>query len=239
MENLTNWCVYMHENRFNGKKYIGITSQKPTNRWKNGEGYKQSSRFYSAIQHYGWDGFRHEILFTSLSQEDAESLEIELIAKYQTLDPDRGYNLDPGGGVRHPTEETRRKLSEINTGRKMAQSTKDKIGNAHRGMKRSETTRSRISAALTGKKKSPEAVAHMQASAKGKVISPEQRERIRKANSKAVQCVETGVVYESATAAGFATGVCSTSISECRNGIRRSAGGYHWRYAAEAVTVDG
>ena len=34
------WTVYMHVNKINGKKYVGITSQKPEERWKNnGIGY--------------------------------------------------------------------------------------------------------------------------------------------------------------------------------------------------------
>lgn len=103
MENLsnrqTNWCVYMHENRVNGKKYIGITSQKPTNRWMNGRGYKRCPFFYEAIRKYGWDGFKHEILFTALNQEIAEQILMKMIYKYQTYNPQYGYNTVADGDL--------------------------------------------------------------------------------------------------------------------------------------------
>lgn len=35
-----NYCVYMHVNKLNDKKYIGITCQTPSRRWQNGYGYK-------------------------------------------------------------------------------------------------------------------------------------------------------------------------------------------------------
>ena len=44
------WTVYMHTNKFNGKKYIGITSRDVKLRWINGLGYKNSPHFYNAIQ---------------------------------------------------------------------------------------------------------------------------------------------------------------------------------------------
>lgn len=151
MENLTNWCVYMHENRVNGKKYIGITSQKPTRRWANGEGYKNSARFYAAIQKYGWDAFRHELLFTDLTQEEAERLEIELIAKYGTLDPLRGYNLDPGGSVRHPTAETREKLRAAHQGQKPTAANRQSIVAAVKGKPKTDEHRRKISKAHGGR----------------------------------------------------------------------------------------
>lgn len=96
MENLsdkqTNWCVYMHENRVNGKKYIGITSRKPTNKWSNGHGYKRCPFFYAAIDKYGWDSFKHYILYTSLTFIEAEKLKHELIEKYMTENIQYGYN---------------------------------------------------------------------------------------------------------------------------------------------------
>lgn len=77
------WCVYCHTNIKNNKKYFGITSNNdnPQRRWrKEGYGYKLCTRFYSAIQKYGWDGFEHEIIFKNLTEKEAKSKEVELIA---------------------------------------------------------------------------------------------------------------------------------------------------------------
>lgn len=150
MENLTNWCVYMHENRQNGKKYIGITSQKPTKRWNNGNGYRHNGHFFAAIQEYGWDAFRHELLYTDLTQEQAEKLEIELIAKYMTLDPAFGYNLDPGGSVRHPTAETREKLRASHQGQKPTAANRQSIVAAVKGKPKTDEHRQKISKARGG-----------------------------------------------------------------------------------------
>lgn len=129
------YTVYMHTNKINGKKYIGMTGQNPIVRWANGHGYRGQSRFEAAIMEFGWRNFKHEILYTGLTKTEAEKLEVELIEKYQTTDSRYGYNTDSGGvssitfGEEHKkhlresfkgrviTEETRRKISEKNSGK--------------------------------------------------------------------------------------------------------------------------
>jgi len=67
---INDFCVYMHTNKLNGKKYIGITQQEPKKRWKSGYGYSYgaSPHFERAIKKYGWaKGFDHEILYTGLT----------------------------------------------------------------------------------------------------------------------------------------------------------------------------
>ena len=80
--------------------YIGITGMIPKYRWRNGEGYNYNSHFYRSIKKYGWnEGFDHIILIEGLTKNEAEQKEIELIAKYDTTNPDKGYNIGVGGGI--------------------------------------------------------------------------------------------------------------------------------------------
>jgi hypothetical protein len=52
-----------------------------------------------------------------------------------------------------------------------------------------------------------------------------------KKKNKPVLCVETGVVYPSATDASALTGVERSNIGSCCRGTREKAGGYHWQFA--------
>ena len=95
------WTVYMHVNKINGKKYVGITSQKPQKRWsKDGRGYApahgNNNLFYNAICKYGWKNFEHVILLSNVTSYVATVMEIYLINEIGTLDP-QGYNSKSGG----------------------------------------------------------------------------------------------------------------------------------------------
>ena len=97
------WTVYMHINKINKKKYVGITSRSPKRRWgKNGQYYKpahgNNNHFYNAICKYGWDNFDHQILAKNVTSNDASLLESVLINYYNTLEP-FGYNSKNGGQV--------------------------------------------------------------------------------------------------------------------------------------------
>lgn len=102
MENKNNqnrkFKVYMHTSP-NGKRYIGITRQEnPERRWgSNGCGYIDNQHFWRAIQKYGWDNFKHEILFDGLTEIEAKQKEVELIAFYDSTNANNGYNISLGG----------------------------------------------------------------------------------------------------------------------------------------------
>lgn len=135
MEN-DNYIVYMHTVP-NGRRYIGITHQKPERRWRGGMHYNYNKRFFLVIVKYGWDNIKHEILYENLSEEEAVQKEIELIEKYKTNQEEYGYNMTTGGkGAPNCTKsiETREKLSKANKGRKASEETKRKIGEAHKGL---------------------------------------------------------------------------------------------------------
>lgn len=45
-----------------------------------------------------------------------------------------------------------------------------------------------------------------------------------------VMCVEINKTYSSASAVQRETGICQSHISQCCNGKRKTAGGYHWKF---------
>lgn len=112
------YSVYCHTNKINGKRYIGITKRQPEKRWANGYGYSNNRHFFAAIQKYGWDSFSHEVWFTDLSYEDACLAERELIAKYDSTNQEKGYNVDLGGtGLGTASEEHKMAISEARKGK--------------------------------------------------------------------------------------------------------------------------
>lgn len=98
---MNSYFLYKHTNQINGKVYIGITND-ISRRWRNqGIEYKphssNTSRFWNAIQKYGWNNFKHEILINNLTSQEACKKEIEYIAKYDSTNRLKGYNIASGG----------------------------------------------------------------------------------------------------------------------------------------------
>lgn len=113
------YSVYKHTSP-SGKVYIGITSLSVYERWANGNGYRTQKVFWRAIKKYGWDNFKHEVLFTDMSKEDAKLKEIELIDFYKSnctkwQNPTYGYNSTDGGDLRESgftlSEDTKQRIS--------------------------------------------------------------------------------------------------------------------------------
>lgn len=97
------YCVYIHINKINGKKYCGQTCKNLKSRFgKNGYGYKECPRFYNAILKYGWDNFDHVVLQDHLTKEEADKLEIQTIEQYNLTDDEYGYNINQGGQLKQP-----------------------------------------------------------------------------------------------------------------------------------------
>lgn len=139
------YSVYKHETP-NGKIYIGITCQNPTKRWGNGCNYRNQKYLYAAIKKYGWENIKHEVLYTGLSKEDAEQKEIELIAFYKSNDRKFGYNIDNGGKSKgRCSEETKRRISAVQKGKKQSPYTIQKRIESRKGYRHSPETIKKIS----------------------------------------------------------------------------------------------
>jgi len=112
------YLVYMHENKLNKKKYVGITSLSAEERWQNGRHYEFNEHFSKAIKKYGWNGFDHKIIMENTTQSAAALLEETLIKELDLTNPNNGYNKSTGGEHSKPGPETRKKLSEARKGEK-------------------------------------------------------------------------------------------------------------------------
>lgn len=234
------YCVYKHTTP-NGKVYIGQTCKKPTERWANGYGYK-NQMFYNAIEKYGWNNIKHEILFEGLTKEEADQKEIELIAYYDSTNPNKGYNIAFGGatttGVKC-SEETKKKISDAHRGKKRSEESKIKQSQTLMGHFCSEETRSKIGEANSRRVWSEESKKKLSEHFKGKPISEEHKEKIRNylklhaPNKRQIICIETNIIYESLSEAERKTNISRRVIGRVCSGDGVTAGGFHWCYLDE------
>lgn len=227
------YFVYKHTSP-SGKIYIGITCQNPEKRWLNGNGYTGNDYFMKAIHKYGWNNFKHEILFSGLTKDEACRKEIELISKYKSNQRKFGYNISAGGecttkglhwkytdeqrkrrgGKNHPmygkhlSEEQINHLRQLNSGENHPQY----------GTHRSDETKIKISSKQ-----------------KGKTITKECREKISNSlmghipvNRRKIICVETGEIFESISEAQKKNNI--SCIWKALQNSSKTAGGFHWKY---------
>lgn len=246
--NESKYIVYVHTNKQNGLRYVGITHYKrPEKRWQGGYGYHKQSCFYNAIKKYGWDGFEHEILASDLSAEEAFQLEEYYIALWKTTKHDGGYNRSTGGesGAKGVARNEAQKAAAGKRMQALWQNAdfveRQRLRTIEMNKrpdirkKRSESRRSRTLSAATRELISK--------SRKGKGTQPKSEETKAKmrehhaggTDERPVLCVETGELFESINAAARAKGTNKKGVSGCCRGVKHynTAGGYHWAFARE------
>ena len=233
-----NWTIYMHINKVNGKKYIGITSKDPKERWGSKGSKYRSSYFSNASKKYGWDSFQHLIIFSGLTEEAAKYLEPLLIKAFNTKAPN-GYNIADGGsgapGV-HLSDETKKKMSiasklkwsDFEFAQKMTE-----IRNDPNGAYQSEGFKKKISSLVKGEN-NPNY---------NHKWSDEQKESLRikqksnpmyknetNPNAKRIRCIETGEIFECMKFAQERFGLKTTGSFTAAIKKNKTAAGFHWEY---------
>lgn len=218
------YIVYKHTSPSN-KIYIGITCQNIDRRWRNGNGYKSQKYFYRAIEKYGWDNFKHEILYENLEKEQAKILEMSLIYYYDSTNPSFGYNLTKGGEGHNgysPSKETRKKLSEVHKGKEPWNKGKTNIFSDETRRKISENNKNR----------------HLSDESKKKISEAHKGKNVGKNNgkAKAVICITTMTIFDCISQGALFYNLKNTNISKCCRGKTKFCGKLSdgtklvWRY---------
>ena len=182
--NPADFYVYVHRKVSNGEVFY-VGKGKLDRAWNK----VARSRYWKAIA--SKHGFSVEIIQDGMQEWWAFELEIELIQKYGR---ENLCNLTDGGDGSsghfhseesiakmkgHPvTEETRKKISAGNKGKKRDQAERDRISAMNSGRKRSEEARKRTSISLTGRSVTEETRKKISAANTGKVRSDEYKKRV-------------------------------------------------------------
>ena len=235
------YCVYKHTCQENGKVYIGCTSQKPTTRWgRRGQNYHHNTYFSHDIEKFGWDNFKHEVLYTGLTHEEAKQKEIQLIAFFQSNDRQFGYNKSsggaPGNGVRF-TDERKAKVRAGRLGYRCSDETRIKISEALK--KRSPEEKSRFAKARVGLPSWNKGITGEASHSYAVVFSEERKRHISEATrgkpkigtNKEVVDTLTNAIYRTAKEAAKATGISKACI--CHQCERQGKRSHRFKYKQE------
>lgn len=248
-----NYKVYMHINKINNKRYVGLTCQELERRWENGYGYLLKNKegmyrqplFARAILKYGWDGFEHIIIANNLTKKEAEQMEIDLISQYNTTDKRFGYNIREGGNTTKLSEDTKAKISMANKGKHAGK--KNQFYNKHHsddtkkliGKKAKERYKNGQEHPMLGKHHSDETKQKIRESRLGKKKDAETKLKIKETRDcKQVVQLNKGdyvliEIHRSILDASKRTNIPVSNIVENCKYRRKSAGGYKWMYLDE------
>lgn len=217
---MNNYIIYKHTSP-NGKIYIGLTNKSLEKRWKLG--YKHNKYFTDAINKYGSENFKHEIIYSGLTHIEAEKKEIETIALFRSNEREYGYNLTSGGGGRlgyKHTEASKRKMSKSATGKKKSDEHRKNISIANKKRFQDPKQRELLASLQKGRKHTREHIDKCIAKRLKEVYQLDLDGNIIKS-------------FSSLQEASIETNISDTYICNVCRGRNNSAKGYKWRYADE------
>lgn len=224
------FIIYKHTSPI-GKVYIGQTSQNNLiRRWRNGgkgyfskdsEGNYQQKLMTEAINKYSWSEWKHEIIDTCDTLEEANNLEMYYIKLYKSNNLEFGYNMTSGGKghLGQPmSQKTKDKLSKaIKDKFKNDPEYKERVRIAHLGIPMHKNTRKALLEANIGRE-----------------FSDETKLKIGKANGKIVLQFDLSgkflKEYYSASEAARDINMTSASVTNQCNNITRKCGKYLFLY---------
>lgn len=230
--------IYKIENTTNGKIYIG-QSRDINDRWNYHIRSLKNNTHHNYHLQKAWNKYGEESFLFAVVERceefDLSNREMHYISKFKTTNRKYGYNLTFGGEGGIPTDEVRMKKSKSLSGKNNPMF--GKCGELH---------------PIYGVKKTPEQVQKMIDSRWTKEKRIENSVRItgernpmfgkygaQNPASRAVICIETGELFESAKLAAKWCGLKnSPMIGQVCLGNRKSAGKHpitseklHWKYA--------
>ena len=200
MEILKKPGIYLIFNLANQRVYIGQSKNVKTRLAIHKSSLRHSNHsndyLQNAFNKYGEDKF----VFRSVEYCEVENLterEEYWIGQFNSINPNRGYNLMRARTHGGHSEETREKIGAAHKGKIISEEHRAKISEnnkyrseetranfaaANKSKVLSEETRAKISAARKGKTPSEESRAKMCIAQKGRVVSEEARAKISAAN---------------------------------------------------------
>lgn len=175
--------IYCIRNKENNKRYIGKTQLSFGDRFDSHKSLLRNNKHFNkklqnAWNKYGENSFAFEIIKIVEDKTDSDlfnKLEIEYIKYFNSIK--YGYNISSGGDGtvgrkvseetkrkigeknrinmtgRHPTEETKQKMSESQTGRTHNKESIEKMRKSKSGIPKTEEHKNKLRNAALGKKK--------------------------------------------------------------------------------------
>lgn len=201
----------------NGKLYIGITSNfnRRMSQHKH-DATKKDLKLYRAINKYGWNNIKKEVVIFGLTRFEAMDMEKLLIAEQDLVRA--GYNTTPGGELisEHCHTEMIKRMSNPEYREKCVRALKSK-------------EKERIAKLGSPETRALNSAAQKRRYLDGKCKLPN--------TSKPIICVETGIVYSSAAEAARAMNLNGRLIRRVASGERNHHNGFTFKFINEEYNV--